>query len=408
MVKERLGGRTSKRGLRAWIVGMCSLSCALSLIVTAADTDVSKLPPPVARPVEFVKDIQPILERTCLKCHNAALSLSGLRLDSREAALKGGELGVDIVPGRSAESRLIHLAGRLVPELEMPPKGQGEPLKNEEIGLLRAWIDQGVDWPGGVVLQSRTQPVPGAEIDKASEKDSAVLPPPANRKVDFVKDIRPILASKCYACHGPNQQNNQLRWDVKAIATKGGISGPAFQPGKSAESLVVRLVGGLQPGLVMPLKGERLSSTEVGLLRAWIDQGAAWPEGLDPKGFDPKGYAAQSTHWAYRPLARAVAPKVKGSSWARTPIDSFILAKLQEKKLRPSPPADKRTLLRRVTYDLTGLPPTPEEIQAFLADSAPDAYARVVDRLLASPRYGEHWARHWLDVVPLRRQPRPR
>jgi hypothetical protein len=144
----------------------------------------------------------------------------------------------------------------------------------------------------------------------------------------------------------------------------------------------------------MPLKGERLSASEVGLLRAWIDQGAVWPDGLDPKD-----YAAQPVHWAYRPLAKIVPPQVKGSSWSRTPIDRFILAKLQEKKLQPSPAVDKRTLLRRVTYDLTGLPPTPEEIKAFLTDKTPSAYPKVVDRLLSSPRYGEHWARHWLDVA---------
>ena len=371
---------------------MCSLFC--TVIVTGQDIDVSKLPAPAARRVDFVKDIQPVLERSCLKCHNATVSMSGLRLDNREEALKGGDLGVDIVPGHSAESRAIHFAGRLVPQLEMPPKGKGDPLSDEEIGLLRAWIDQGAEWQAGVVLQSRPKPAPGSETDKAGVKDSSTLPPPANRKVDFVKEIRPLLASKCYPCHGPSQQKNQLRWDVKAVATRGGISGPAFKPGKSAESLVIRLVGGLQPGLVMPLQGERLTSTEIGLLRAWIDQGAHWPEGLDPKG-----YTAPLIHWAYRPLARPSAPRVKGSSWARTPIDSFILAKLQEKRLRPSPPADKRTLLRRVTYDLTGLPPTPEEIQAFLADTAPDAYVTVVDHLLASPRYGERWARHWLDVV---------
>ncbi|HEV8715364.1 MAG TPA: DUF1553 domain-containing protein [Candidatus Binatia bacterium] len=344
--------------------------------------------------MDFVKDIQPVLERSCLKCHNAALSMSGLRLDNRAEALKGGDLGVDIFPGQSAKSRAIHFAGRLVPQLEMPPKGQGDSLTDEEVGLLRAWIDQGAEWPGGVVLRSRLKPNPELDPDKDTAQDSSTLPPPANRNVDFVKEIRPLLASKCYPCHGPNQQKNQLRWDVKAIAARGGISGPAFKPGKSAESLVIRLVGGLQPGLVMPLQGERLTSIEIGLLRAWIDQGARWPEGLDPKD-----YSAQPVHWAYRPLARPVAPKVKGSSWVRSPIDSFILARLQEKKLAPSAPADKRALLRRVTYDSTGLPPAPEEIQAFLADSAPDAYIKVVDRLLASPRYGERWARHWLDVV---------
>src|SRR6266498_156216 len=137
---------------------MCSLLCTLT--VTGEDIDVSKLPAPAARRVDFVKDIQPVLERSCLKCHNAALFMSGLRLDNREGALKGGELGVDIVPGYSANSRAIHFAARLVPQMGMPPKGQGDPLTDEEIGLLRAWIDQGAEWPSGVVLQSRLKPSP--------------------------------------------------------------------------------------------------------------------------------------------------------------------------------------------------------------------------------------------------------
>lgn len=368
------------------------MACAWSLNIRAQTANVSKLPAPVASRVEFVKDIQPILEQSCLRCHNSTLPLSGFRLDSRENALKGGDLGVDIVPGRSDQSRLIHFAARLISELEMPPKGQGDPLSDREIALLRAWIDQGAKWPVGVTLQSWSKTTAAPDGDKTD--DLSTLPPPAGKKVDFVKDIRPILASKCYSCHGPNAQKSQLRWDVKAIAAKGGISGPAFKPGKSAESLVVRLVAGLQPDLVMPFKGERLSPAEIGLLRGWIDQGALWPDGLDPKGF-----TAQAVHWAYRPLSRPLVPRVKGGAWGPTPVDQFILAKLQEKKLRHSPPADKRTLLRRVTYDLIGLPPTPAEIQAFLADNAPDAYTKVVDRLLASPRYGEHWARHWLDVV---------
>jgi len=364
-----------------------------SAALFAQGPDVSKLPPAVSRTVNFVQDIQPILEHSCLKCHNSQVSMSELRLDDRDEALKGGELGVDIVPGESGRSRLIQFVGRLVPGLEMPPKGQDKPLTGPEVALFRAWIDQGAEWPKGVVLHARDQTAPELQAAKSPGAASVALPPAASRKVDFVKDIRPLLAGKCYSCHGPSEQKGQLRWDVKAIAAKGGVSGPAFKPGNSAESLVVRLVAGVQPDLVMPLKGTRLSPEEVGLLRAWIDQGAVWPDGLDPDGYTP-----QSGHWAYRPLAKLAPPQVKGS-WARSPIDRFILAKLQEKKLQPSPAADKRTLLRRVTYDLTGLPPTPEDIQSFLADKTPDAYSKVVDRLLRSPRYGEHWARHWLDVV---------
>ncbi|HEX2522620.1 MAG TPA: DUF1549 domain-containing protein, partial [Terriglobia bacterium] len=386
--------RRYEEALRVTSAAICGLMLAAYSAAFAQNVDVSKLPATVTRPVSFVKDIQPILEQSCLKCHNAEVSMSGLRLDNRELALRGGDLGVDIVPGGSERSRLIHFAARLVSELEMPPKGQGDPLTTDEVALLRAWIDQGAEWPAGVILRSRQKTSGDPQPAKTGEESGLSLPPPAARKVDFVKDIRPILAGKCYSCHGPSQQQNQLRWDVKAVATKGGLSGPAYKPGNSAESLVIRSVAGLQPDLVMPLKGERLSPAEVGLMRAWIDQGAVWPDGLDPKG-----YSAQPVHWAYRPLAKTALPQVKRSSWVRTPIDRFVLAKLQEKKLQPSPAADKRTILRRVTYDLTGLPPTTDEIQAFLTDNAPDAYSRVVDRLLASPRYGEHWARHWLDVA---------
>ena len=272
--------------------------------VFAQSVDVSKLPAAATRPVNFVKDIQPILEQSCLKCHNPDVSMSGLRLDDREHALKGGDLGTDIFPGKSDRSRLIHLAARLVSDPEMPPKGQGDPLTAEEVAILRAWIDQGGGVAGGVVLEPERRRVAAHNLQKALKLALSSLPLPATRRVDFVKDIRPILAGKCYSCHGPNEQKNQLRWDVKSIATKGGLSGPAFKPGKSAESLMVRLVAGLQPDLVMPLKGERLSAAEVGLLRAWIDQGAIWPEGLDPKG-----YAAQPVHWAYRPLAKTAPPQ---------------------------------------------------------------------------------------------------
>ncbi|MEW5979803.1 MAG: DUF1553 domain-containing protein [Acidobacteriota bacterium] len=367
------------------------LGFALFPLALAQPVDVSKLPPPAARVVDFVSDIQPILERACLRCHGSAVSLSGFRLDNRVDAMKGGSLGADVVSGQSGQSRMIHLVARLVPELEMPPKGEGEALTREEISLLRAWIDQGVNWPEGLILKPRSLE---AEAVASSPTGPDRLPPPASRRVDFVRDIRPILSRKCYTCHGATQQSNQLRWDVKAAAFKGGVSGRAFEPGRSGESLMIRLVSEAEPGRFMPLRGERLTAEEIGLLRAWIDQGAPWPDGLDPEGA-----AGSLIHWAYRPLQNPALPKVKNRSWSRSPIDRFILKKLSEKGLKPSAPADKATLLRRVSYDLTGLPPAVEELQSFLADTSPEAYPKVVDRLLASPRYGERWARHWLDVV---------
>ncbi len=212
--------------------------------------------------------------------------------------------------------------------------------------------------------------------------------------MDFVREVQPILSKHCYSCHGPDKQENDLRWDVKSAALKGGTSGPAIVPGKSAESRMIHLVAGLEKNLVMPKRGVRLTPEQIGLLRAWIDQGALWPdEAATAKPTD------KSDWWSFKPASRPALPKVKNKKWARNPIDLFILAKLEAEKLSPSPEADRRTLIRRLSFDLTGLPPTPEELESFLRDKSRHAYEKLVDRLLASPRYGERWARHWLDTV---------
>ena len=229
--------------------------------------------------------------------------------------------------------------------------------------------------------------IPAAETDLSKF-------PPAKTQVDFILDIEPVLASACYSCHGPDKEENELRWDMKASALKGGTSGPAIIPGNSAESRMIHLVAGLEKGLVMPKKGERLTPAQVGLLRAWIDQGANWPEEVAiAKSAD------KSDWWSFKPASRPAVPKTKNARWARNEIDQFILAKLEQQKLEPSPEADRRTLIRRLSFDLIGLPPTPEEVGQFLNDKSPTAYENLADRLLASPRYGERWARHWLDTV---------
>ncbi|HEX8910875.1 MAG TPA: DUF1553 domain-containing protein, partial [Humisphaera sp.] len=199
---------------------------------------------------------------------------------------------------------------------------------------------------------------------------------------------------RCYECHGPQKQKADLRLDAKAAALKGGEGGPAIVPGKSADSPLAKRIASHDPDAVMPPKGDRLTPEQVALIRAWIDQGAKWPDEASAK-VDPR------YHWSFKPIAKPPVPPLAGddAKWARTPVDAFVLAKLREKGLSPSPEADRRTLIRRVTYDLTGLPPSPEEVDAFVADPAPGAYDRLVDRLLASPRYGERWARHWLDAV---------
>ena len=233
----------------------------------------------------------------------------------------------------------------------------------------------------------------GTSSSSAAEVDKAKLPPPAARAVDFEKDVRPIFAAACYKCHGPEKQTSGYRLDASSVALEGGDIGHAILPGNSANSRLIHYVSGLDPELKMPAEGEPLTAEQVGVLRAWIDQGAAWPASADVK------LESKTDHWAYRPLTKPAVPTIKQATWVRTPVDAFILAKLEAKSLTPSEPADKRTLLRRVTFDLTGLPPTPEELAAFEADSSPDALDKVVDRLLASPRYGERWARHWMDMV---------
>lgn len=210
--------------------------------------------------------------------------------------------------------------------------------------------------------------------------------------VDFVRDIQPILQKSCHSCHGPSMQMGQLRLDAKALALRGGVSGPAILPGNSAESPLIERLLGLGDKARMPFQGDPLSSAQISLVRAWIDQGAPWPEEASVKD------AVIDKHWAYVRPVRPAVPAVK-SSWARNPIDHFILARFQKEGLEPSPEAEREVLLRRVSLDLIGLPPTVKEIDEFIADDRPDAYERVVDRLLASPHFGERWARPWLDLA---------
>jgi mono/diheme cytochrome c family protein len=205
-------------------------------------------------------------------------------------------------------------------------------------------------------------------------------------EVDFVRDVRPILAEHCFTCHGAKKQKSGLRLDVKANAFSGGdLHGPSIVPGNSGESPLLRLVTSDNRDSRMPPSGAGLSASEIATLTNWIDQGASWPAGVDPVVVDDP-----ADHWCFRPLAEVV---------GNPSIDGFITEKLAEQGLTMSPPAERSVWLRRVTFDLTGLPPTPEELAEFVGDPRPDAFSRVVDRLLDSERYGERWAQHWLDVI---------
>lgn len=216
----------------------------------------------------------------------------------------------------------------------------------------------------------------------------------AHADVDFVRDVQPIFQSRCLGCHGAEKQRSGLRLDLREAALKGGDSQkPAIVPGKSEDSLLLRMVSGREEGSRMPPKGDPLSEVQVRLLRDWINQGAKWP---DVAG---AGKLPGADHWAFRPVARPAVPAVKKPDWVRNSVDAFILARLETAGLAPSPEADRRTLLRRVYFDVIGLPPTPDEVEAFVRDTDPKAYEKVVERLLASPHFGERWGRHWLDVV---------
>ncbi|HVR75107.1 MAG TPA: PSD1 and planctomycete cytochrome C domain-containing protein [Planctomycetota bacterium] len=215
---------------------------------------------------------------------------------------------------------------------------------------------------------------------------------PGLEDVDFTRHVRPILERACFHCHGPEKRKSGLRLDSRATAFAGGLTGSTIVPGRSGESLLFRHVAGLDPEIRMPPEGEPLSAADVETIRAWIDQGASWPDDGSSLEHDPE-------RWALRPVRRPPLPVVREPEWCREPLDYFILSRLEREGLSPSPEADRATLVRRLSLDLLGLPPSPREIEEILEDGAPDAHERLVERYLASPRHGERWARHWLDAV---------
>jgi hypothetical protein len=205
----------------------------------------------------------------------------------------------------------------------------------------------------------------------------------AEKPVDFSRSVQPILAAKCMKCHGPGKNSGGLAFDSPEHALAVAESGErAIVAGESAKSELIRRITSDDESTRMPPEGKPLTAAEVETIRKWIDQGAVW-----------------SKHWAFRPLAQPALPETKNKSWGKNEIDAFVVEGLEEAGLEPSPRADKVALIRRAYYNLTGLPPTPEEVAAFVADESPEAWEKVVDRLLASEHYGEHWGRKWLDVV---------
>ena len=215
----------------------------------------------------------------------------------------------------------------------------------------------------------------------------------------FESKIRPVLANNCYKCHSQQAEKVKggLLLDTREGVLKGGENGAVLVPGNPDKSKLIVAVRYTDPDLQMPPKDKRLSAEQIADLEAWVKMGA--PDPRVASAAQKAWLDSGKKHWAWQPLTKPAVPELKDASWCKTPVDNFIVAKLEEKNLTPNPLADKRTLIRRASFDLIGLPPTPEDVENFLKDESADAFAKVVDRLLASPHYGERWGRHWLDVA---------
>ena len=231
---------------------------------------------------------------------------------------------------------------------------------------------------------------------------TAAEPKPTAEQLKFFEEkVRPVLATNCFKCHGEEKQKGDLRLDVHEALLAGGESGPAIVPGKPKESLLLEAVN--YASLEMPPDG-KLSESEIEILTTWVKIGAPWPKehgGAGPglRKVRDKITTADREYWAFQPVRRAAVPEVENDNWSRGPIDRFLLERLRQDHLQPAPEAERGVLIRRVSFDLTGLPPSATEIAEFQNDQSPDAYERLVDRLLARPQHGEQWARHWLDLV---------
>ena len=277
--------------------------------------------------------------------------------------MKGGRSGPAIRPGHPGESILLHAVQGIRGRMEMPPAGKR--LEAHQIEALTQWVAMGAPWP-------------------------------MSPREFFVARVQPVLQNKCLGCHASEPQGG-LRMDSRDALLKGGNSGPALVPGDADASLLVQAVR-QSHDLKMPPDG-KLPEQEVDALARWVGDGAVWDSRAAPAMRTYEISAEHRAHWAFQPVSNPPVPDLDESDPSANAIDRFLLARLAEADLSPVPLADKRTLVRRVTYDLTGLPPTPEEVEAFVEDPSENAYERLVERLLDSPRYGERWGRHWLDVV---------
>jgi mono/diheme cytochrome c family protein len=313
-----------------------------------------------------------ILKARCAGCHSPQAKKSKLDLTTRETALAGGERGPAIVPGKSSDSLVYQFSSRQLRPF-MPPAG--DPLPADELKTLAAWIDSGAPWP-----------------DAPGSSQSTSL---------FTSAIQPLLEQKCVSCHHPGAgKAGGLDLTSREKLLEGGDHGPVVTLDNPDSSvLLARLRHTASPG--MPFNQPQLTAESIENVVKWLHEGAHYDSPIEARSAARAG----SDHWAFQKPVKAPLPKLTGplASWvnnqgSNNPVDALLAARWEEKGLQPSPEADRRTLLRRVYIDVTGLPPTPEQTDAFLKDRSPNAYEKVVDSLLASPRYGERWGRHWMDI----------
>ena len=329
---------------------------------------------------DFDSKVRPILAQNCYKCHTDEQA-GGLQMDTRAALLKGGDSGPSIIPGSPDKSLLIQ-AVQQTGDLKMPPKGKK--LTDGEIAALVDWVKSGAAIPADAAAKPVVATLTSADASTPAASEF------------FETRIRPVFANECGECHQSGQAAG-LQITSRDSLLKGGNSGPALVPGDPDKSLLIQAVR--QSGHLKMPKGGKLSDAQVADLVTWVKMGAPWPAATVPVRARGKQITPEMRNfWSFQPLHDFPVPQTK-SPWVRDDIDHFVLARLEAKGLKPSAEADRRTLLRRATLDLTGVPPTPEEVTAFENDHSKDAYEKVVDRLLASPRYGERWGRHWLDVA---------
>ncbi|MEW5976245.1 MAG: PSD1 and planctomycete cytochrome C domain-containing protein [Acidobacteriota bacterium] len=352
----------------------------------------------------FTNQILPIFAARCQSCHNRALKLSGLSLESAAALETGGTLGPVVVPGNPLQSRLYRRVARI--EQPFMPM-EGEVLSESEVKLIKSWIERGAVWP----KEGRSNK---ASVTQAVESGPEEQEPwSANARL-FKEMVQPILSARCGNCHNDERKYSGFTLETRSGFFSGGWHGPVVLVGKPEQSRLYRRIAHLEKTYMPFGQGEPLPASEIDLIKEWIEGGAEWPEDAQTREEEQARHARlkdmeklenrpvtgeEREWWSFVKPVRPAVPAVKHTARVKNPIDAFILAALEAKGLQPAPMASRQMLIRRVYLDVIGLPPSPEEVQAFQSDPSPDAYQKVVDRLLDSERYGERWGRHWLDVV---------